>query len=278
MFALAALTFAACGKDGDGDNADSSTLYTVFVDGGTASPARAVSGQVVTLTPSEDYGDYDFAGWTVIKGDVTIVDNKFTMPDEYVEIEAEVTFAGDGFERITDPAFLDYCRQFDTSDDGILSRTEWRAVVDMDVELLGINSLAGIEQFTSLRTLDCSENNLTELDMSGNTRLETLICTNNTIAELNVSKNTALMILNCANNNLVALDVNNNTALVGLTCVRNNLSVLDVSNNIALETMYCGRQKGTTLTLTIDEIQSGWWGMQAEESDNAGVVLAGAAE
>ena len=68
------------------------TTYTVTVsnDGnGTASAshAKAAAGTEITLTATPQIG-YHFKEWKVTKGDVTITDNAFTMPDGSVSIQA----------------------------------------------------------------------------------------------------------------------------------------------------------------------------------------------
>ena len=84
---------------------------TVTNDGngtGAATPSTATAGTTITLTATPDEG-YHFKEWKVVKGGVTIVDNKFTMPAEAVEImaifekdapptptEFTVTFDGNG--------------------------------------------------------------------------------------------------------------------------------------------------------------------------------------
>ena len=68
------------------------TEYTVTVkdDGnGTASTshAQAVAGAEITLTATANSG-YHFKEWQVVKGGMTITNNKFTMPAENVEVKA----------------------------------------------------------------------------------------------------------------------------------------------------------------------------------------------
>jgi len=68
------------------------TTYTVTVgnDGngtGTATPSTAVAGTEITLTATPNTG-YHFKVWQVIRGNVTIKDNKFTMPNDNVEVKA----------------------------------------------------------------------------------------------------------------------------------------------------------------------------------------------
>jgi hypothetical protein len=70
-----------------------------------------------------------------------------------------------------------------------------------------IHDLSGIEHFRSLRYLDCYQQLLEELDLSGNTALEYLACSYNKLRALNVTKNTALIYLDCCENQLTKLDV-----------------------------------------------------------------------
>jgi uncharacterized repeat protein (TIGR02543 family) len=72
----------------------------------------------------------------------------------------------------------------------------------MDVSGLGIQSLRGIEFFSYLNTLDCSDNLLTELYISNNLRLDSLNCSNNQLAELDISNNSRLYRVNCSGNQL----------------------------------------------------------------------------
>ena len=67
----------------------------------SASPDKAVAGTEIALTAMPNEG-YHFKEWQVISGDVTIVDNKFTMPDSNVEVKA--IFEEDAPPAPTDPA------------------------------------------------------------------------------------------------------------------------------------------------------------------------------
>ena len=68
---------------------------------------------------------------------------------------------------------------------------------------------------------DCSDNLLTDLDVSENTALTGLVCYNNQLTILNVSNNTALTQLYCSYNQLENLDLSNNTALTSFHCDNN---------------------------------------------------------
>lgn len=52
-------------------------------------------GTDVTLTATPDSG-YKFSKWTIVNGDITIKDNKFTMPESDVEIKAEFAKTSSG--------------------------------------------------------------------------------------------------------------------------------------------------------------------------------------
>ena len=67
-------------------------LFTVTVTSGgngtvSASHVKAVADTEITLTATPDKG-YHFKEWEVISGGVTIVDDKFTMPNAHVEVKA----------------------------------------------------------------------------------------------------------------------------------------------------------------------------------------------
>ncbi len=111
----------------------------------------------------------------------------------------------------------------DKDQDGTLSDAEISEVTEIDVNYMGISSLKGIEYFKALMALGCSRNQLTELDVSKNTKLVDLHCHTNNISSLNLSNNLALMRLICYSNNLMKLDVSSNTKLVTLDCYNNAL-------------------------------------------------------
>ncbi len=113
-----------------------------------------------------------------------------------------------------------------------------------------LSDLSGIEYFTGLTYLDCSYNQLTELDVTKNTALINLNCYKNQLAALDVTKNTALTRLRCYENRLTALDVTKNTALTELYCFGNQLTELDVTKNTALTQLHCFENRLTELDVT----------------------------
>ena len=149
-----------------------------------------------------------------------------------------------------DENFRKYLLEKYEGSDGILTEEEIRNYTELYVNKKSISSLKGIEHFTALITLQCTDNQLTTLDISKNTTLTNLYCFDNQLTSLDVSKNTALKILNCSNNKLANLDVSKNTALTSLTCYNNQLTALDVSKNTALKTLRCTNNQLTALDVS----------------------------
>ena len=149
-----------------------------------------------------------------------------------------------------DANFRTVVKKFDTNQDSSLSDTEIAAVKKINCSNKGITNLKGIEYFTSLNILLCTDNQLTALDVSENTALTELDCRFNKLTALDVSKNTALTILECNANRLTALDVSKNTALTELDCSFNELTALDVTKNTALTALDCSINKLTALDVS----------------------------
>ena len=96
------------------------------------------------------------------------------------------------FITIADPAFEAYLlRTWDLDHDGRISYYEAERVLHIDCAGLGIESLYGIGNFTSLQTLDCSSNELTSLDVSRLLRLERLDCSRNELVLLRLGERAA---------------------------------------------------------------------------------------
>lgn len=122
-----------------------------------------------------------------------------------------------------DQKFREYLIAQDYGKDGVLTEIELRAVTVMDVSNKGISNLKGIEYFTKLTNLNCSQNSLTSLDVSKNTALVFLDCYMNTLGSLNVSNHAELSRLTCTQCGLTSLDVSNCPKLTKLECYRNKI-------------------------------------------------------
>ena len=109
----------------------------------------------------------------------------------------------------------------------------------LDISSMNISNLAGIEYFTGLTILDCSNNLLTWFNLSANTALVSLNCSKNQLTELIVSPMTSLQTLDCSNNLILELNVSGNILLNSLYCVENRLTSLDISQVTQMTTLYC---------------------------------------
>ena len=150
-----------------------------------------------------------------------------------------------------DPAFEAYCLEhFDIDHDGRISRYEAQRVLKMDCPDRGIAHMWEIGEFSRLERLDCSGNDLTQLDLRKCTLLQTLDCSRNRIASLDLDGLRALLELNCADNALTLLDLKSAGALRLLDCSGNRLVTLDLrpcsdrlkadaGGNPPLTTVYC---------------------------------------
>ena len=115
-----------------------------------------------------------------------------------------------------------------------------------------VKSLKGLDLFKNLNGLYCENNQLTNLDLSKNTKLEILRCYNNDIKELDLSKNTKLKELSCPHNQLTNLDLSKNTELQILECHDNSLTSLDASKNTTLTRLGCANNQLTSLDVSGD--------------------------
>lgn len=134
--------------------------------------------------------------------------------------------------------------------DGVLTEAKIEGVKHINVAKMGIKNLKGIEYFKNLKSLVCSDNQLSALNVSNNTHLEILQCYGNQLSALDVSKNVALEEIRCHSNQLTSLDVSNNTALKKLWCHSNQMTTLCVPKNSALTELYCYSNQLTTLDVS----------------------------
>ena len=199
---------------------------------------------------------------TVELGDGCIVTKsttgELTIARSMVTPMAALTFTRENARlNVPDPAFRAYLlEKADMDNDGILTLQDAQAWNEssseksFDVRNKNITSLKGIEHFTALTELDCSNNQLTTLDLDKNTALVRLDCGINQLTKLDLSKNTALAQLYCSGNGLTTLNVSKNTVLAGLHCEDNQLTTLDLSNCTALTYLDCSRNQLTKLDLS----------------------------
>ncbi len=180
-------------------------------------------------------------------------------------------------------------KDFDTDGDGILNETEISTVTGaylarkVTYSGYGIRSLKGLEFFTNLTEIDCSNNSLESfdlswctgltslkcdknslavVDLSGYTGLTTFSCAGNQLTTLDVSMLSNLTALDCSGNRLTSLDVTQNASLESLNCANNRLSGIDVSQNAELRELICSINSITSLNITtntlLEKLNCGW--------------------
>jgi gliding motility-associated-like protein len=132
--------------------------------------------------------------------------------------------------------------------DGKVLTMNIRNQIGLQVSGKKISDLTGIQDFLALTSLDCNDNNLTNLDVSNNTSLWSLGCSSNQLTSLKI--NASLTALYCPSNQLTSLDVSKNKSLFGLNCSGNLLTSLDVSKNTLLTDLYTSYNNLTNLDVT----------------------------
>lgn len=169
----------------------------------------------------------------------------------------------DAIANIEDEAYKTYLLTFDKNGDGKLDKAEVEAITEINIKGLGIKSLKGVEyvNFTNVRKLDCSDNELTELPIAGFfANLEEIDFSNNKLAgNIELKKCTKLRILKGSNNLLDEVSFSNsvlesvdlsNNQLTRFMCSNNTstLKSVNVANNLLNESSGFSCSDNTVLT------------------------------
>lgn len=134
--------------------------------------------------------------------------------------------------------------------DGVLTEQEIAGIKSIDVAYNDIKSLKGIEIFTEIESLWCSNDKLSELDVTNNTKLLDLRCSQCKLTTLDLSQNKDLYRLYCQNNPLTTLDISQNVALEQFDCSSCQLTEIDVTHNPKLKNLYCHYNPLTSLDVS----------------------------
>jgi Leucine-rich repeat (LRR) protein len=150
---------------------------------------------------------------------------------------------------IPDPNFekalIDQEIDSDGEINGSILTKDINTITSLDISDKGIKDFTGIEGFTALEILNCSDNILFNINIVNTlVSIKELNCSSNRLNNLDISDLTAIENLNCADNRLSTLDISKNTALKFLLCSSNqlitltmneeldeDLTILDCSNN-----------------------------------------------
>lgn len=121
-------------------------------------------------------------------------------------------------DEFSDTALLEQMRKqlYDKNLDTRLTLRELEQIVDVDLSGLGIKDMTGTQLFTSMETLDCSDNEIAELDTATWTKLVSLDCSGNKIKDLDFSNN-PIETLDCSNNGILVFDLSDVETLTNVT-------------------------------------------------------------
>ncbi|MFK5879884.1 MAG: T9SS type A sorting domain-containing protein [Flavobacteriaceae bacterium] len=163
----------------------------------------------------------------------------------YFATDCGLTFVPDNnFEQ----ALIDLGLDSGVLDDQVIT-SNISSITSLNVSNKNITDLTGIEDFIALTTLICSNNQLTNIDISQNIALDYFDCNLNQLTSLDITQNTALTLLACRSNQITSLDLSNNSLLEYFSCHTNLLTDLDVSQNPALVRLWCYNNQLTSLNV-----------------------------
>ena len=155
-----------------------------------------------------------------------------------------------------DKNFRSYLLSLAAGKDGVLSEVEIGRIEEVNVNEMNISSLKGIELFTDLETLKCSNNQLTSLDVSKNTNLKDLFCQYNNLTSLMIGDNEKLEYVWCYKNDLTSLDLSKCINLKSFDCCNNKLSSVSIAKNTCSKNLACynNQIKGKVMDDLIDHL------------------------
>ncbi len=113
------------------------------------------------------------------------------------------------------------------------------------------NKLTVLNDINNLYTLDCSNNEITSLTITTDSKIQDLSCNSNELTSIDVLPEN-LKSLNCRNNEISTLNLDNVSAwyFTSLRCDTNKIKSLDLERFSALYNIYCSHNEITELNLT----------------------------
>ena len=158
----------------------------------------------------------------------------FAVPGE---VPTDVT------EKFVDETFRDKVLDMIGKEKGeSIYSTDVSGVKNLTIHSKQITDLSGIECFESLEKLDVGYCSLTALDVSSLKNLKTLNCYENNICELEICGLSELTGIVCYNNHeLTKLTISDLPSLIFLSCFGTGITSLDLSGTPSLEELSCKR-------------------------------------
>ncbi|OXA78851.1 hypothetical protein SAMN05444397_108121 [Flavobacterium aquidurense] len=141
--------------------------------------------------------------------------------------------------------------KIDTNENGEIESSEALKITELFLANSNIVSLEGVKNFSNLKylsfndnkvsvfdlngmkiiSLECSRNQITDIDVSGLPNLISLGCGDNQLTSLNLSSQNVntFLTLNCSGNKLTSLKIDQFKNLQGLSCSDNQLTSLNIT-------------------------------------------------
>lgn len=212
------LVAVAC-NDTPEDEVQPAAKFTLSVESLTVAYERCVES--VTITSDVEWGAYPQNDWIKLSPsggvsgtstlDITIEANTtgdvregaihFKSAAGRVELPIRQNYKVEAVT-IADANFLAaLVESYDVDGDGILSTKEASDIRKMECSGRGIKSMEELSTyFSELTYLDCSDNELTTLDLSQLTALEYLDCSGNRLSDIDISRLRRLVRFDCTDN------------------------------------------------------------------------------
>ena len=108
----------------------------------------------------------------------------------------------------------------------------------IEIVNLGLVGELDLSNCAALESLDCSQNQLTSLNVAGASKLLTLICSDNQLSSLTLEGNNTLSMLMCQNNQIEALNLSAAPAVWDLYAFGNRLTSADFTQCTSLRICY----------------------------------------
>jgi Leucine-rich repeat (LRR) protein len=140
--------------------------------------------------------------------------------------------------------------KIDTNNNNEIEVSEALAIYDLYIYNSEISDLTGITFFTNLTSLNCNQNQISSLDLTGLSNLTLLNCSSNQISSLDLTGLSNLSILYCYLSQISSLDLTGLSNLTYLNCSENQISSLDLTGLRNLNGLDCYSNQISSLDLT----------------------------
>lgn len=141
--------------------------------------------------------------------------------------------------------------KIDLNGNGEIEITEALKITELSIDNSNILSIEGIKKFSNLKYLSFHNNKVSVFNLNG-MNLTFLECSNNQITDLDIAGLPNLISLGCADNLLTSLDLSNQKAntFLSLDCSGNKLKDLQIQQFINIKSLDCSENELTSLNIT----------------------------